>query len=138
MDVVKAKAAEATSVSEIEEEWFGLSPADALESGTGRDLPELPIDELVHREITLLGYQLREGMENEKSGKPGQFAVIFALVTGASEPIILITGASVIVKKLQKAHDDNQLPIKGTIVHVKSKNSKYRYYDLVPTEAAKG
>jgi hypothetical protein len=130
MEILRQKQASATSISDITEVWFGTKPSDLGDDLTGKDFDQIAIEELANKEICFLGFMEREGMA-DKEGKPGKFLVILATVAGRSEPVILVTGAAVVVKKLDKAFKEDSLPVSGRLVPVQSKNRKGHYWDFV-------
>jgi hypothetical protein len=121
---------QATEIADIAEEWEGVSPGDLAEGLTGKDLPQLDLDNILNRKTVIYGFQMREGMAN-KDGSAGHFAVIMLRIEGEKEPGILVTGASVVVKKLQKSAKERSLPVSGKFVSCKGKSSKMRYYDFI-------
>jgi hypothetical protein len=129
-DVLKQKQSAATAISDITEVWFGTKPSDLGDDLTGKDFDQIAIEELANKEVCFLGFMEREGMA-DKEGKPGKFLVILSTVAGRSEPVILVTGAAVVVKKLGQAFKEDSLPVAGRLVPVQSKTRKGNYWDFV-------
>ena len=115
--------AKAKPVGQFVNNWIGLSPADIAPDNAAGQFPQKDIDDIVDKDIVIYGYSPREG-------ESSPFAVILATESQAPDEIfVIVTGASVILKKLSKLNEAHALPASGKILH--SKGKKFSYYDFV-------
>jgi len=116
----------AKKVSTVTEKWYGLAPHELQEGLTSQQLPQIDeIDNLSGVEITVLGFQKREGTFR---GAASEYLIIMFQATGEEEVKVLVTGAGVVKRKLLKCAEENSLPIKGTII--KRRGPENDYFDF--------
>lgn len=112
-------------IAQITEKWVGISPNDIQEGLSSMQLGEVEIDTLLDTETTVLGFQERKG---KIKGKETDYIIALVVPAGETAPSTLITGASVIVRKLRQAGDAEAFPVVGTIV---KRTGDFEYYDFI-------
>jgi hypothetical protein len=120
---LEALKAGARKVAEFGAKWCGISPHDldsSLDNGT---MEAIEISSLLDMEITITGYL-------QKTGKEGVF-VVMSVLTDDNVPFVCVTGAGVIVRKLQEVNEAGGFPVVGTIQKRKAKDSKFFYFDFI-------
>jgi hypothetical protein len=115
---VKELAAKAASVQEFTDVWIGTSPA-AL--GIDKDAEKVAMMNLVDNDIVILGYSKRKG-------DTGPFVICTFVPVGGSVAKILVTGAAVIVRKLDEVAEKNGFPVSGKIIRNASAKVKGGHY----------
>jgi len=119
-------ADKAKKVATVTEKWFGVAPHELQEGLTSQQLPQVDeIDNLDGSEVTVLGFQKREGTFR---GAASEYLIIMLQVTGEEEVKVLVTGAGVVKRKLLKCAEENALPVKGKII--KRKGPENDYFDF--------
>jgi hypothetical protein len=113
----------ARKVAEFGAKWCGMSPHDLDETLDNGNMEAVDIASLIDQEITITGYL-------PKSGKDGVF-VVMSVVTDDNVPFVVVTGAGVIVRKLQEVNEAGGFPVQGTIQKRKAKDSKFFYFDFI-------
>jgi hypothetical protein len=113
----------ARSIRDVTEKWYGINPNQIDPNLDSRQLEQVEMDFLRGRTITVLGFQKKMG---EQKGKESPFLVIMLVPEGYTSPVIAITGAAVVYKKLLQAESENALPVKGMIFKPEGKD----YFDF--------
>ena len=122
---VSSHIAGARHIADVTEKWLGKAPGALQEGLTSQQLPEVEIETLVDRSVTVLGFQMRSG---KIKGKETEYLIALVVPEGETAVYTLVTGASVIVRKLKQAADAEALPVVGTIVQRKG---DFTYYDFI-------
>lgn len=107
------------------EKWVGVGPSDLAEGLTSLDLEKAALSDLEGKTITVIGYQERTGT---LKGKETEYLLILAVPETSNQPVIISTGASVVLKQLRKAAETGALPLKGTVKE--RKGDDFNYYVL--------
>lgn len=116
----------AHKVATVTDKWEGTAPGDIQEGLQSTDLEQVKIDNLLNRTITIIGFQKRTGT---LKGKETEYLIIMAVPEGTTAPVVFITGAQVIRKKLEKCAESGSLPVSGKILLQDGED--FKYYDLV-------
>lgn len=114
-------AKKVTSVVDI---WIGTSPNMIKEGLSSSDLEQVKTDFLLNRQITIIGYQKRQGV---LKGKETEYLIIIAVPEGSTAPLVFICGGQVVRKKLEKCAED--LPVTGKLISCEGDD--FNYYDFV-------
>jgi hypothetical protein len=122
---VSDKLNDAKPISDITDKWYGVSPSELQEGLTSQQLGQVDLENLIDKGITVLGFHKREG---KIKGKTTEYMIIMAVPEGQNFPIVFMTGGQVICRKLQKAADENSLPVKGHISY--REGADFPYYDF--------
>jgi hypothetical protein len=117
----------AKPVSDVTEHWFGTAPHDLQAGITSLDLPRMKTEEIVDKEITVLGFQKRTG---KIKGKETEYVLALCAVEGIDDAQIVTMGGAVVFRKLNECADSENLPVKGHIVERTSKGG-VNYYDFI-------
>lgn len=111
------------TVSSQVEKWYGQSPDDLQKGITSKDLPQLDIDNLIDKEIAVLGFQNRSG--NIK-GKESKYILMLCVPVETKQVGIIMTGAGVVMRKVKDIAENGTFPVRAIIRYNKTK----KYYDL--------
>lgn len=122
---VSSYLGKAKHIADVTEKWIGIGPGMIQEGLTSMQLGQVEIDDLLDRETTILGFQERKG---KIKGKETDYIIALVVPAGDNSPSTLITGASVIVRKLRQAGDAEAFPVVGTIV---KRTGDFDYYDFI-------
>jgi hypothetical protein len=115
LPVAKAKITDFTEI------WEGSSPEDLGMIEGNRD--KVDIKDLVGKKITVFGY-------SERKGDTGPF-MICTFTRDGKTPEVFVTGAAVVVRKLQQVKAGNGFPVETTVSSGASTAVKGAvYYDL--------
>jgi len=102
--------------------WVGLSPSMLNSPRPDGEQEQRDIDDVLGMPIVVYGYSTRTG---EKS----DFAVILCSEKDKDELWVVVSGAAVVLKKLNKIAEGNHFPVSGKII--KSTGKQFEYYDFV-------
>ena len=122
---VSDKVKNAKPVALITEKWFGTAPHDLQEGLTSQQLPQRELEDCDGEEITVLGFQNRQGT---LKGKATNYKILLCADTQGNA-FIMITGASVVGRKIDECSSAEALPVRGTLQH--KKGGDYWYWDFV-------
>jgi hypothetical protein len=128
MSTISDLRAKATPVKKSLNPWYGMNPIDAGFDAKAQ-AEEIEFASFINQYITILGFSTRKS-DTEKFEHGGEFAVIFMCTDASDQGYIVTTGASVVMKKLIDANENNLLPIRGKLVKIKG--DKFSYFDLLP------
>jgi hypothetical protein len=116
-------AKKVTAVTDI---WSGVSPNQIQSGLQSTDLEQVKTEFLLNRNITVIGFQSRQGV---LKGKETTYLIIMAVLEGSTSPLVFICGGSVVRKKLEKCAEAGELPISGKIISCEGDD--FNYYDFV-------
>lgn len=106
-------------VKEFTDVWVGSSP-DVL--GIDKDSKEkIELADLENQEIVILGYSKRKG-------DIGPFVICTFVVMGGNKANVFITGAQIIVRKMDEVAEQEGFPVSGRITIHPSKSFKGGHY----------
>lgn len=112
----------AKPMSMFAEKWLGMSPHDIDPNVSNSECDKVELSDLDGETVTVYGML-------KKSGTTGPWAVIACIVSGHDIPVVFVTGAAVILRKLDTAYENGGFPVAGQIV--KRKGKKFTYFDIV-------
>lgn len=111
--------AKARPVQEFTDVWIGSSP---LSLGIDKDSKEkVELKDLENQDIVVLGYSKRKG-------DTGPFVIACFVLEGGNKPAVFVTGAAVIVRKLDEVAEKDGFPVSGKITRHPSKSVKGGHY----------
>lgn len=114
----------AKRIVDVVDVWVGRSP-DSFEKGLiSKDLPELSCDDVLDRQVVILGYQERTG---KIKGKETEYLICLVTVDGEPKLYSLIVGGMVLVRKIREVGHSEALPAIGRIIKPTGK----AYFDFV-------
>lgn len=102
--------------------WIGLSPTQLDPAVVDGNLTQYDIEDVFERPLVIYGY-------SEREGDKGKFAVVLCSKADDDSLFVVVTGGSVVLKKLFKVADAKGFPISGQFKHCTGKN--FAYFDLV-------
>jgi hypothetical protein len=119
---VQDLANKATPINDFTNVWIGSAPESLGLDPSSKEKIEL--DSLVSQDIVVLGYSKRKG-------DSGPFVICTFVEEGGNQAKVFVTGATVIVRKLDEVAEKNGFPVSGKII--KNPSSKVKgghYYDF--------
>jgi hypothetical protein len=112
-------AAKARPVREFTDVWIGSDPISLGLDPDSKDSVDL--DLLVGKEIVVFGF-------NKRKGDTGPFMICTFAEKGGNKAAVLVTGAAVIVRKLEEVAEKDGLPVVGKITKTPSKQVRGGHY----------
>lgn len=109
----------AKPIASMTEEYVGFPLTEIFPDGTDTKAHKMSPEELFDVPITVLGFSPRKGNK-------GDFAVVYLVPDGLDELHVLVTGGTVILRKLSVAKEQDGFPFTATI----TKPSGKEYFDL--------
>jgi len=114
----------ARRIVDVVDIWTGRSPESFQAGLISKDLPELSCDDVLDREVVILGYQERTG---KIKGKDTEYLICLVTVDGEDKLYSLIVGGMVLVRKIREVGHSEALPAIGRIIKPVDK----AYFDFV-------
>ena len=111
-------ASRATNVQKFTEVWIGSSPESL---GMDSETEKVAMPDLVNQEIVILGY-------SKRTGDKGPWVICTFVPVGGSQAKIVVTGAAILVRKLDEVAAKDGFPVSGTIYSKPSKTTKGGHY----------
>lgn len=119
LDIARERA---KPVAKFTSNWLGMSPNQIDPAAVDGELHQVDIDDVLDISVIVYGY-------SERDGDKGKFAVVLCTRVTGNDLFVVVTGGSVVLKKLAKCHEKSGYPVSGTFK--KCIGKQFAYYDFV-------